>query len=177
MNPQDVAELARLFRETYSWEALDPGVSAATLQDGAVVLPRDQMWEPLRSFKLIDAVATGPILLVMFTWADGEDDDTVYLMPLDMRSVPLEMGDPISVDTFLSHHLEWTLGGPRDAWARRTVALTPHLVLVRSWYAPDPSGSEPAEEYPVPTADELATAQWFVADYSHLRTDSGNPPG
>lgn len=136
MNPQDVAELARLFRETYCWEALDPGVWEPTLRDGAVVLPRDQMWEPLRSFKLIDAVGMGPILVITFTWADGVDDYTVYLMPLDMRGVPVDMSDPITVDTFLSHHLEWSLGGPRETWKDRTTPLGPSLVLVRPYHAP-----------------------------------------
>lgn len=37
-------------------------------------------------------------------------------MPLDGRDVTLDLTDDIAVTTFLSHHLEFTIGGPRESW-------------------------------------------------------------
>ena len=76
------------------------------------------MFEPYRSFRLIDAAAVGSTLVITFTWDDGADDGTVFLMPLDTRDIELDTSDNIAVTTFLSHHLEFTLGGPRESWER-----------------------------------------------------------
>jgi hypothetical protein len=175
VDADQVADLARQLCEAYSWEALDPGVSEPTLkkaEDGyaIVVLPRDQEEEPFRSLKLIDAVALGPVLMVAFTWADGQDDETVYLMPLDMRDVTVNMHDEIAVSAFLMRHIEFSLGGPRDSWeSARGATLSPHLVLVRSCVAAEPDGPDAAErgaavEYERPPGE----AQWFVKDYGYL---------
>jgi len=139
MDVAQVAALAELVRNTYSPERLDTGVSEPTvveLADGsrAVALPREQMFEPYRSMHLIDAAALGTTLVIAFRWDDGQDDATIYLMPLDARDVELDMSDDVSVTTFISHHLEFTLGGPRESWeAARTTPLSPHLSVVRPW--------------------------------------------
>lgn len=141
--------LAGLVRETYSPERLDPGISEPTvveLADGsrAVALPREQMFEPYRSLRLIDAAAVGTTLVITFHWGDGQDDGTIYLMPLDGRDVELDMSDDIAVTTFLSHHLEFTLGGPRESWeAARTTPLSSRLSVVRPWTS-SPRGPLPS---------------------------------
>ena len=140
MDPEQVAELAAVIRRDYSPQALDPGVSEPTIvhaADGsrALVVPRDQQVEPLRSMQLLDAVAVGAILAVTFTWADGTDDDTVYLMPFDARDLELDLTDPVTVSTFLLRHIEHTLGGPRDTWAPRATMISPRLSVVTPWTA------------------------------------------
>jgi hypothetical protein len=139
MTADEVEVLARLLRESYSPEQLDAGVSEPTvvdLADGsrAVVLPRDQMFEPYRSFRLIDAAACGTTLVVTFSWDDGHDDGMIFLMPLDGRDVELDLRDNIAVTTFFSRFLEFTLGGPRESWeAARSTPLSPRLAVVRPW--------------------------------------------
>lgn len=139
MDAADAAILAQMFREAYSPDALDTGVTEPTVQEfengsRSITLPREQMWEPYRSLHLIDAVAMGSVLVITFAWHDGEDDDTIYLMPLDVRDLQLEISDTIAVKTFLSHHLEFTLGGPRSTWeAARTTPLSPRFAVVRPW--------------------------------------------
>src|SRR5206468_1134183 len=73
MEPEQVAELAAHIRQDYSPAALDPGVSEPTIvqaADGsrALVVPREQQVEPLRSMQLVDAAAVGATLVVTFTW-------------------------------------------------------------------------------------------------------------
>ena len=140
MEPAQVAELATMIRRDYSPTALDPGVSEPTLvedADGsrALVLPRDQKPEPLRSLRLVDVAAVGSTLVVTFTWADGSDDDTVYLMSLDARDLDLDLDDPTVVSRFLLRHIEHTLGGPRDSWAPRSTMISPRLSVVTPWTA------------------------------------------
>lgn len=141
MNTAEVRVLAELVRQTYTPERLDTGLSEPTvveLADGsrAVALPRDQMFEPYRSFRLIDAAALGTTLVITFHWDDGTDDGTVFVMPLDGRDVTLDLADDIGVTTFLSHHLEFTLGGPRESWeAARSTPLSRRMVAVRPWGA------------------------------------------
>ncbi|WP_214406198.1 hypothetical protein [Pseudonocardia lacus] len=99
VEPAQVADLAAMIRRDYSPAALDPGVSEPTLVEAAdgsraLVLPRDQQPEPLRSLRLVDAAAVGSTLVVTFTWEAGTDDDTVYLMPLDARDLDLDLDDP-----------------------------------------------------------------------------------
>jgi hypothetical protein len=101
----------------------------------ALVLPRDQQPEPLRSLRLVDAVAVGATLVVTFTWADGTDDETVYLMPLDARDLDLDIDDPTVVTRFLLRHIEHTLGGPRDSWASRSTMISARLSVVTPWTA------------------------------------------
>jgi hypothetical protein len=135
----DVAVLAALVLEHYTADRLDRGVSDPTVveyDDGSrsVVLPRDHMFEPYRSFRLIDAAAVGSTLVITFTWDDGSDDGTVFLMPLDARDIDLDTSDNIAVTTFLSHHLEFTLGGPRESWERaRTTPFGPRFSVVRPY--------------------------------------------
>jgi hypothetical protein len=135
----DVARLADHVRQHYSPEQLDTGVSEPTVVESAdgskaLVLPRQEMWEPYRSFRLIDAAAVGSTLVITFTWDDGADDGTVFLMPLDARDVELDLTDDIALTTFVSHHLEFTLGGPRQSWeAARTTPLGPRFAVVRPW--------------------------------------------
>lgn len=109
MEPAQVAELAAMIKRDYSAAALDPGVSEPTVVEAAdgsraLVLPRDQQPEPLRSLRLVDAAAVGATLVLTFTWADGTDGDTVYLMPLDARDLDLDLDDPTVVTRFLLRH-------------------------------------------------------------------------
>lgn len=139
MDVADVARLAELVRVQYSPDQLDPGVTQPTvveLDDGSrsLVVPRDQMVEPYRSFRLIDAAAVGSILIITFQWDDGADDGTIFLMPLDTRDIELDLADNIAVSMFLLHHLEFTLGGPRESWERaRTTPLGPRFAVVRPY--------------------------------------------
>jgi hypothetical protein len=139
MEVADVAVLADLVREHYAPDRLDPGVSEPTLvehDDGSrsLVVPRDQMVEPYRSLRLLDAAAIGTILIVTFRWDDGADDGTIFLMPLDTRDIELNTADNIAVNMFLLHHLEFTLGGPRESWERaRTTPLGPRFAVVRPY--------------------------------------------
>jgi hypothetical protein len=119
----DVASLADLVREHYAPDRLDPGASEPTViehDDGSksLTLPRDQNVEPYRSFRLLKAEAVGTVLVITFRWDDGADDGTVFLMPLDAREVTMDMNDNIAVSMFLLHHIEFTLGGPRESWER-----------------------------------------------------------
>lgn len=139
MEMADVVALAEQVREHFAPDRLDPGLREPTLverEDGSrsLVLPRDQMFEPYRSFHLLDAVAVGNILVITFRWDDGADDGTIFLMPLDTRDTELDMADNIAVSTFLSHHIEFTLGGPRESWERaRTTPLGPRFAVVRPY--------------------------------------------
>ena len=139
MQPRDVETLARVLREQYSPTALDPGVSAATVVEDAdgfrrLVVPRAEQTEPWRSLAMIDARAVGPVLTVVFSWDDGADDGTVFVLPVDTRDVDLDVGDDQAVTTYLSHLLEFTLGGDRTAWeAARSTPLSPGLAVVRPW--------------------------------------------
>jgi hypothetical protein len=141
MDIAHVAELATLVRETYSPSALNTGVTKPTVveaPDGsrALVLPRVQTEEPLRSLRLIDAAAVGSTLVVTFMWDDGTGDGTVFVMPLDTRDLELDMSDHISVSTFLSQFVEHTLGGPRESWeAARSTPISRQLTVVRPWTA------------------------------------------
>ena len=140
MEPAQVAELAAHIKRDYSPAALDPGVSEPTVVELAggvrtLALPRDQQPEPLRSLRLIDAAAVGATLVVTFAWADGTDDDTVYLMPFDARDLELDLADPPAVTRFLLRHIEHTLGGARDTWASRSTMISPRLSVVTPWTA------------------------------------------
>ncbi|OZM79652.1 hypothetical protein [Pseudonocardia sp. MH-G8] len=141
MDNAQVAQLAALIRETYSPSALDTGVTEPTIVESpegsrAVVLPRSQMEEPLRSLQLIDAAAVGSTLVVTFTWDDGTGDDTVYLMPLDTRDLDMNLSDNIAVTSFLVQHVEHTLAGPRESWeAARSTPISRRLAVVRPWTA------------------------------------------
>ena len=138
MKAADAAVLASLLKEHYAPERLETGVSEpAVVEDEhgfrALVLPREQMFEPFRSLHLLDAVALGHILVVTFRWDDGNDDGTIFLMPLDVRDIELDMNDNIAVTTFVDHHLSWTLGGPRESWEPATTLLSPRLAVVRPY--------------------------------------------
>jgi hypothetical protein len=135
----DVKVLAELVMETYSPEQLDSGVNEPTiveLADGsrAVALPRSQMFEPYRSLRVIDAAALGTTLVIAFRWDDGRDDGTIFVMPLDGREIALDLADETAVTTFLTHHFEFTLGGPRESWEpARSFPLSRRLAVVRPW--------------------------------------------
>lgn len=140
MTAEELAALATIIREDYSPTALDPGVSEPTVVESeggfrALVLPRDQQVEPLRSIRVIDAAAVGTTLVTTFTWADGTDDETVYLLPLDVRDVQLDPAESWQVSRFLLRYLEHTLGGSRESWAPRTTMIGDRLAVVRSWAA------------------------------------------
>jgi hypothetical protein len=139
MDVESVRALAEQIRASYAPEQLDSDVQEPTVvehSDGSrsVTLPRDQMFEPYRSFQLIDAAAMGATLVVAFTWNDGRDDDTVFVMPLDCRDVDLDVRDEFAVTNFLTRLLEFTLGGPRESWEpARSTPLGPRLAVVRPW--------------------------------------------
>jgi hypothetical protein len=133
VDTDQIARLAALVMETYSPAALDPGVTEptiVTMPDGfrAVSVLRDQMQEPMRSLRLLEAVALGPVLVVTFAW-DDQDDGTIFVMPLDTRDLRLDLADNISVTTFLVEH---TLRGPRKSWeSARSTPISRRLAVVR----------------------------------------------
>jgi hypothetical protein len=133
--PEDVAELARRILRDLSPAALDPGVDEATpVADESgfrrLVLPRRDQPEPWRSLRLLDAAALGPVLVVTFTWGV---DDTIFVLPYDARDLDLDLSDEQAVSLFLLHHLEFTLGEPREGWeAARSTPLGRRLAVVRS---------------------------------------------
>lgn len=139
MDVDSVRGLAGQIRASYAPEQLETGVQEPTVvehSDGSrsVTLPRDQMFEPYRSFQLIDAAALGTTLVIAFSWDDGRGDDTVFLMPLDCRDVDLDVRDEFAVTNFLTRFLEFTLGGPRESWEpARSTPLGPRLAVVRPW--------------------------------------------
>lgn len=131
----DLAQaLAELLRDTYGEASLDTGVAEPTVvqePDGSrsLVLPREQMPEPLRSLHLIDAVAVGSTLVTTFRWAE---DDTVFVLPYDTRDIDFDLDDEITVRTFLTQLVEHTLGGPRESWqAARSTPISRRLAVVR----------------------------------------------
>ena len=139
MDVDSVRFLAEQIRASYAPEQLETGVREPTvveLPDGsrAVTLPRGQMFEPYRSFQLIDAAALGTTLVVAFSWDDGSGDDTVFVMPLDCRDVDLDVREEFAVTNFLTRFLEFTLGGPRESWEpARSTPLGARLAVVRPW--------------------------------------------
>ncbi|MEJ2862794.1 hypothetical protein [Actinomycetospora flava] len=55
-------------------------------------------------------------------------------MPVDTRTVEMDITDEPAVTTFLSHVLEFALGGERQAWeSARSTPLEPRLTVVRPW--------------------------------------------
>lgn len=130
--------IADLLRDTYGETSLETGVLEPTIvqeADGSrsLVLPRDQMPEPLRSLHLIDVVAVGATLVATFRWGD---DDTVFVLPYDTRDLDVDLGDEITVRTFLTQLVEHTLGGPREIWeAARSTPISRRLAVVRPWNA------------------------------------------
>lgn len=138
MDQSRTAALAAVVRRTYCDEALDTGVTEPTVvqePDGSrsLVMPRNQMPEPLRSLHLIDAVAVGATLVTTFHWGD---DDTVFLLPYDTREADLDIDDDTTVRTFVTRLVEHTLGGPRDSWeAARSTPVSRRLTVVRPWNA------------------------------------------
>jgi len=135
----DVARLAAIIKEDCSPDRLETGASEPTLvepEDGfkVLTLPREQMFEPFRSLHLLDAAALGDLLVVTFRWDDGNDDGTIFLLPLDTRDVELDMDSDTSVTTFVDHHLTWTLGGPRESWeGTRVTRLSERFAIVRPY--------------------------------------------
>lgn len=138
MDHGQAAEVAALVRDTYSDESLDTEVSEPTVVQNAdgfrsLRLPREQMPEPLRSLHLLDAAAVGTTLVMTFRWGD---DDTVFLLPYDMRDADFELDDDITVRTFVTQLVEHTLGGPRESWeAARSTPISRRLTVVRPWIA------------------------------------------
>lgn len=130
--------IAGLVRDTFGEAALETGVTEPTIvqeADGSrsLVLPRDQMPEPLRSLHLIDAVAVGTTLVATFHWGD---DETVFVLPYDTRDLDVDLDDEITVRTFLGQLVEDTLGGPRESWeAARSTPISHRLKVVRPWNA------------------------------------------
>lgn len=130
--------IADLLRDTYGEDALDTGVTEPTVVEEAdgsrtLVLPRDEMPEPLRSLHLIDAVAAATTLVATFRWGD---DDTVFVLPYDTRDLDDEIDDEIALRTFLTRLVEDTLGGPRESWeAARSTPISRRLAVVRPWNA------------------------------------------
>ena len=128
-----------MLKEDYAPECLETGVSEPTIvenSDGSreYRVPRSQMVEPFRSLHLLDAVALGDILVITFRWDDGNDDGTIFLMPLDTRDIELDMHSDTFVTTFVDHHLSWTLGGPRESWEpERATRLSERLAVVRPY--------------------------------------------
>jgi len=137
MDAPTAAAMAALVRDTYGEAALDTGVHEPTVvqsADGsrALVLPRDQMPEPLRSLHLVDVVAVGTTILVVFTWAQDSD---VFVMPFDGRDVEVGPIDDTTARTFVTQLVEHTLGGPREAWGANAFPISRGLSVVRPWTA------------------------------------------
>lgn len=130
--------IADLLRDTYGDASLDTGVTEPTIvqeADGSrsLALPRDRMPEPLRSMHLLDAAALGTTVVATFRWGD---DDTVFVLPYDTRDLDVDLGDEITVRTFLAQLVEHTLGGPRESWqAARSTPISRRLTVVRPWNA------------------------------------------
>jgi hypothetical protein len=135
----DVARLATMIREDYAPARLEPGVAEPTVvqrDDGSYdrLVPRHQMIEPYRSLHLLDAAALGDVLVVTFRWDDGDDDGTIFLLPLDTRDVEIDLDDDVFVRDFVDHHLVWTLGGPRATWeTQRATRVGERLAVVRAY--------------------------------------------
>ena len=94
----DAAVLASILRDHYCPSDSKPASPSPTVIENehgfrALLMPRKQMSEPFRSIHLLDAVALGHILVVTFRWDDGNDDGTIFLMPLDTRDGELDMSD------------------------------------------------------------------------------------
>jgi len=144
MDAEGASQLAEYVRQNYSWEALDPKVDEPTVVNWdtspSLTLPRDQMFEPYRSFRLIDAAAVGTTLIISFAWGKPEDDDgNVYLLPLDTRPLMIDLTDESALITLVSHHIEFTLGGPRESWEpKQAIKISDRLSVVRPW-TPTPS--------------------------------------
>ena len=130
--------IAELLRDTYGEASLDTGVTEPTVVEEAdgsrsLVLPREQMPEPLRSLHLIDAVAVATTLVATFRWGD---DDMVFVLLYDTRDLDVDLGDEITVRTFVTQLVEHTLGGPRESWeAARSTPISRRLAVVRPWNA------------------------------------------
>lgn len=91
------------------------------------------MPEPLRSLHLLDAAALGTTVVTTFRWGD---DDTVFVLPYDTRDLDIDLGDEITVRTFLTQLVEHTPGGSRESWeAARSTPISRRLVVVRPWNA------------------------------------------
>jgi hypothetical protein len=139
MNAVEASELARYVRENFSWEALDLGVTEPTIVNWdsapSLSLPREQMFEPYRSFRLLDAASVGSVVVISFAWgAPVEDDGQVYLLPLDVRDLTIDISDDAALYTWVSHRIEFTLGGPRESWeSSRAIEIGEKLSVVRPW--------------------------------------------
>jgi hypothetical protein len=133
VNEVTVARLAALVRETYSDESLDTGVAEPTVVEAAdgsraLVLPREEMPEPLRSLHVVDAAALGCTLVVTFTWGTSAD---VFVMPFDARGLRLDPDDDIAARTFVTQLVEHTLGGARETWEPRAIPISEGMAVVR----------------------------------------------
>jgi hypothetical protein len=68
------AKLAEHVREHYSWEKIEKrGLIEPTVEeDGhgfkSLSLPREQMFEPYRSFRLRDVTMVDTVLIISFAW-------------------------------------------------------------------------------------------------------------
>jgi len=93
------------------------------------------MFEPYRSFRLLEAAAVGTTLIISFAWGKPEEDDgRIYLLPLDTRPLAVDLADESALITLISHHIEHSLGGPRESWEpERTFKLSDKLAVVRPW--------------------------------------------
>ena len=139
MDAEGASQLAEYVRQHYSWDALDPQVDEPIVVNWdtfpSLTLPREQMFEPYRSFRLLEAAAVGSTLIISFAWGKPEEDDgRIYLLPLDTRPLAVDLADESALITLISHHIEHSLGGPRESWEpERTFKLSDKLAVVRPW--------------------------------------------
>jgi hypothetical protein len=163
MDEATATAMAALLRATYNDAELDTGVHEPTVVESAdgsraVVLPRDQMPEPLRSLHLVDAVAVGTTIVVVFTWAENQD---VFVMPFDARDVEVDPADDITTRTLVSQLVEFTLGGPRESWGAHTFPISSRMSVIRPWLAAQEGGGEGSGQLGTPRP---GAGEWCVAE-------------
>lgn len=142
VSPHLAAKLAEHVREYYSWENIEkrdlnePMVVEDEYGFKSLSLPREQMFEPYRNFRLRDVGVIDTVLIIAFAWGppvSGEDDH-IYLLPLDTRKVLIDPWDDRSIATLVAHHLEFTLGCPIETWeAARAVPVGERTSFVKPW--------------------------------------------
>lgn len=142
MSSRLAAKLAEHVREYYSWEKMEKkDINEPTVVEDehgfrSLSLPREQMFEPYRSFRLRDVAVVDTVLIISFAWGPpvpGEDDH-IYLLPLDTRKELVDPWDDRSIATLVAHHLEFTLGCPIETWeAERAVLVAEKLSIVKPW--------------------------------------------
>jgi hypothetical protein len=126
------AKLAEHVREYYSWEKIEKrGMNEPVVVEDehgfrSLSLPREQMFEPYRSFRLRDVTVLDTVLIVSFAWGPPEPDrdDHIYPFTLDTRKLQIDPWDDRLIAMLVAHHLEFTLGCQIETWeAERAIPV------------------------------------------------------